>query len=143
MVVLVRSRVSTPTSSAVRAAPTPPSPRSSCSRVSELGRAGAVLAIPARGTALFLAPHARGLARALTGLGRVRQFWCSDGDDAPLQLRASLRFLASWTASAHARLERPVSPALYWHRGGRPLAVLTADARRPFTAPLELVDPLC
>ena len=109
----------------------------------ELGRAGAVLAIPARGTALFLAPHARGLARALTGLGRVRQFWCSDGDDAPLQLRASLRFLASWTASAHARLERPVSPALYWHRGGRPLAVLTADARRPFTAPLELVDPLC
>ncbi len=103
-----------------------------------LGHAGAVLAIPARGTALFLAPHLRGLPRALARLGRVRQFWCSEQDDAPQQLTASLRFLASWTASAHVRLPAPVSPSLYWHRSGHPLALLVADTRHPFTAPPEL-----
>ena len=108
-----------------------------------LGPAGAIVAIPARGTALFLAPHARGLPRALARLGRVRQFWCSEEDDAPQQLAASLHFLASWTASAHARLPAPVSPALYWQRPGHPLTLLTPDARRPFTPPPELLHPLC
>lgn len=107
----------------------------------ELGRAGAVLAIPARGTALFLAPHLRGLPRALARLGPVRQFWCSEHDDAPQEITASLRFLASWTAGAHARLPAPVSPSLYWHRSGRPLALLAADARHPFIAPPELQAP--
>lgn len=109
----------------------------------ELGPAGAVLAIPARGTALFLAPHARGLPRALARLGRVRQFWSSEQDDAPQQLPESLRFLASWTTSAHARLPAPVSPSLYWHRRGHPLAVLAADARHAFATPPELLRPLC
>ena len=108
-----------------------------------LGPTGAVVAVPARGTALFLAPHARGLPRALARLGRVRQFWCSEEDDAPQQLAASLRFLASWTASAHARLPAPVSPALYWQRPGHPLALLTPDARRPFAPPPELLHPFC
>jgi len=101
----------------------------------ELGPAGAVLAVPARGTALFLAPRAAGLRPALARVGRFRQFWCCDGDDAPLLLRESLRFLATWTANAHARLPAPVSPALYWQRPGAPLAVLVADAREPFEPP--------
>lgn len=104
-----------------------------------LGPAGAVLAVPARGTALFLAPRARGLRRALARAGSFRQFWCSDADDAPLRLRESLRFLATWTANAHARLPRPVSPALYWQRPGAPLAVLVPDARAEFEPPPELL----
>jgi len=104
-----------------------------------LGPAGAVLAVPARGTALFLAPGARGLRLALMQLGRLRQFWCSDPDDAPLRPRESLRFLASWAANAHARLPHPVSPALYWQRPGAPLALLVADARDPFDPPPELL----
>ncbi|HEY0135306.1 MAG TPA: hypothetical protein VGB85_14580 [Nannocystis sp.] len=102
------------------------------------GAAGIVLAVPARGTALFLAPHARGLCRVLARIGRFRQFWSSDGDDAPVHVRDSLRFLATWTANAYARLADPVSPALYWHRPGHPLAVLIADAREPLAIPNEL-----
>jgi hypothetical protein len=102
-----------------------------------LGPAGLVFAIPARSTALFVAPGARGLCRTLAQIGRFRQFWCSDGDAAPLRIRESLRFLATWTANAHARLPGPVSPALYWQRPGRPLAVLTTDARE-----LDLPDLL-
>jgi hypothetical protein len=97
-----------------------------------------VLAVPARGTALFLAPRARGLSRVLARIGRFRQFWSSDGDDAPVKVRDSLRFLATWTANAHARLPAPVSPALYWHRPGHPLAVLIADAREPLAIPDDL-----
>jgi hypothetical protein len=104
-----------------------------------LGPAGAVLSVPARGTALFLAPHGRGLHVALTRLGRVRQFWCSEPGAAPLRLSDSLRFLATWTHNAHARLPGPVSPAIYWQRPGHPLAVLVPDAREPFTPPPELL----
>lgn len=104
-----------------------------------LGAAGVVIAVPARGTALFLAPQARGLCRALARIGRFRQFWSSDGDDHPMKFAESLRFLATWTANAHARLPAPVSPALYWQRPDRPLAVLTADTREPFMIPGELV----
>lgn len=100
-----------------------------------LGPAGVVLAVPARGTALFIAPHARGLCRALAQIGRFRQFWCSDGDEAPLRVRESLRFLATWTGNAHARLPAPVSPALYWQRPGHPLALLVRDAREPLELP--------
>ena len=100
-----------------------------------LGPTGVVLAIPARGTALFLAPHARGLCRALAHIGRFRQFWCSDGDAAPPQVDLSLRFLATWAANAHARLPGPVSPALYWQRPGRPLTLLARDAREPLHLP--------
>ena len=100
-----------------------------------LGPAGLVLAVPARGTALFLAPHARGLCRVLAQVGRFRQFWSSDGDDAPIKIAESLRFLATWTANAHARLPGPVSPALYWHRPGLPLAVLVPDAREHLVVP--------
>ncbi len=106
-----------------------------------IGAAGIVLAVPARGTALFIAPRARGLARVLTQVGRFRQFWSSDGDDAPLKVRESLRFLATWTSNAHARLPGPVSPALYWQRPHAPLVVLTDDARIPFDIPDALVDP--
>lgn len=104
-----------------------------------LGPAGAVLAVPARGVALFLAPLARGLARTLARVGRFRQFWSSDADDAPLRLHESLRFLATWTANAHARLPGPVSPALYWQRPGRALTLLVADAREPFEPPVQLL----
>jgi hypothetical protein len=104
-----------------------------------LGPAGAVLAFPARGTALLLAPLASGLRPALARLGRFRQFWCSDADDAPLRLHESLRFLATWTANAHARLPGPVSPALYWQRPGGALTLLVADARGPFDPPAQLL----
>ena len=100
-----------------------------------LGPAGAVLAVPARGTALFLAPLACGLRPTLARVGRFRQFWSSDADDVPLQLHESLRFLATWTANAHARLPGPVSPALYWQRPGAALTVLVADVREPFDPP--------
>lgn len=103
-----------------------------------LGPAGAILAIPARGTALFLAPHARGLTRTLARLGRVRQFWSSEDEATPQRFAASLRFLASWTTNAHARLPAPVSPAIYWHRQGHPLTVLTTNAKAAFTPPPEL-----
>ena len=106
-----------------------------------LGPAGAVLAFPARGTALLLAPLASGLRPALARLGRFRQFWCSDADDAPLRLHESLRFLATWTANAHARLPGPVSPALYWQRPGGALTLLVADARLPFEPPTQLLAP--
>ena len=106
-----------------------------------LGPAGVVLAVPARGTALFLAPRARDLGRSLAQLGRVRPFWRSDDDDAPLKLAESLRFLAAWTANAYARLPGPVSPALYWHRSGHPLTVLTADARAAYDLPDGLTSP--
>jgi hypothetical protein len=104
----------------------------------DLDHTGAILAIPARGTVLFLAPHARGLTRALARVGRVRQFWCSEDDAAPQRFAASLRFLASWTTSAHARLPAPETPALNWHRQNHPLTVLTADAHSSFTPPPEL-----
>jgi hypothetical protein len=100
-----------------------------------VGPAGAVLAVPARGTALFLAPLARGLRPALARIGRFRQFWSSDADDAPLRLADSLHFLAVWTANAHTRLPGPVSPALYWQRPDGALTVLVADAREPFDPP--------
>ncbi len=106
-----------------------------------LGPLGAVLAVPARGTALFLAPLACGLRPTLARIGRFRQFWCSDADDAPLLLRESLRFLATWTANAHARLPGPVSPALYWQRPGAALTVLVADVREPFDPPNLLLEP--
>jgi hypothetical protein len=105
-----------------------------------LGPVGAVLAVPARGTALFLAPLACGLRPTLARVGRFRQFWCSDADDVPLQLHESLRFLATWTANAHARLPGPVSPALYWQRPGSALTVLIADVREPFDPP-DLLRP--
>jgi len=104
-----------------------------------LGPAGLVIAVPARGTALFLAPQARGLCRALARIGRFRQFWSSDGDDDPTKIAESLRFLATWTANAHARLPDPVSPALYWQTADLPLAVLTPDTREPFTIPDALI----
>ena len=102
------------------------------------GPAGIVLAVPARGTALDLAPQARGLCRVLARIGHFRQFWSSDGDDGPIAVGDSLRFLATWTANAYARLPDPVSPALYWHRPGHPLAVLIPDAREPFAIPAAL-----
>ncbi len=93
-----------------------------------LGPAGMVLAVPSRGTALFLAPGARGLRRSLVAWG-LRQFWCAERESAPVRLGDSLRFLATWARDAHRGLPGPVSPRLYWHHGGRlsPLGDLSAD----------------
>jgi hypothetical protein len=92
-----------------------------------VGPSGLVFAVPARGTALLLAPD--GLAGAFGPGADPREL------AAPRDLAASLRFLAVWTAGAHARLAGPVSPAVYWRRPGRPLAVLAADARADLRLP--------
>lgn len=83
-----------------------------------LGQAGLVVAVPCRGTALFVAPGARRLRRSLVAHG-LRQFWCAEQESAPVRLGASLRFLASWARDAHRGLPGPVSPSLYWHHHGR------------------------
>ena len=105
-----------------------------------LGPAGLVLGFPCRGMALFVAPHARSLCRALTRFGRQRQFWTSDDAATPEiaalpPARAALQFLASWTASAHIKFPEPVSPALYWYRPDQPLAVLVDNVHRPHHYP--------
>jgi hypothetical protein len=116
-----------------------------------LGPPGLVVAVPSRGMALFIAPGAGGLTRALTRFGRQRQFWTSDDRKHidPPKLPASvppalaaLQFLASWTEGAHARFPDPVSPGLYWHRPGRPLTVLVRDVRRPDALAEALAQPV-
>lgn len=83
-----------------------------------LGPAGTVVAVPSRGTALFLAPGARRLRRSLVAWG-LRQFWCAEREAAPVRLGDSLRFLATWARDAHRGLPGPVAPGLYWHHHGR------------------------
>lgn len=83
-----------------------------------LGPVGTVVAVPSRGTALFLAPGARRLRRSLVAWG-LRQFWCAEREAAPMRLGESLRFLAMWARDAHRGLPGPVSPTLYWHHHGR------------------------
>lgn len=95
---------------------------------------GLVVAVPCRGTALFVAPGARRLRRSLVAHG-LRQFWCAERESAPLSLAASLRFLASWARDAHRGLPGPVSPSLYWHHHGR---LSRLDALSPERLPREL-----
>jgi hypothetical protein len=112
-----------------------------------LGPAGLVLAFPCRGMALFVAPHARSLSRALARFGRQRQYWTSD-DVATHRVatlppaRVALQFLARWTASAHTRFPGPVSPALYWYRPGRPFTALVDSVHRPGEYPAEFLQQL-
>lgn len=86
------------------------------------GPVGTVVAVPARGTALFVAPGARRLRRSLVAWG-LRQFWCAEPEAAPVRVGETLRFMASWARDAHRTLPGPVSPLLYWHHHGR-LSVL-------------------
>lgn len=83
-----------------------------------LGPVGLIVAVPCRGTALFIAPGARRLRRSLVAHG-LRQFWCAEQESAPVRFDASLRFLASWAQGAHRGLPGPVSPSLYWHHHGK------------------------
>jgi hypothetical protein len=99
-----------------------------------LGPVGTVLAVPARGTALFVAPGARRLRRSLVAWG-LRHFWCAEPEAAPVRLGDTLRFMASWARDAHRTLPGPVSPLLYWHHHGK-LSVL-ADLE-PSRLPREL-----
>lgn len=82
------------------------------------GPVGTVVAVPCRGTALFVVPGARRLRRSLVDYG-LRQFWCAEREAARVDLDASLRFLAAWARDAHRSLPGPISPRLYWHHGGR------------------------
>ncbi|MDC0671257.1 hypothetical protein [Nannocystis radixulma] len=86
------------------------------------GPVGTVVAFPARGVAIFLAPGARRLRRSLVAWG-LRQFWCAEPEAAPLRLGDTLRFISSWTRDAYRTLPDPVSPLLYWHHHGK-LSVL-------------------
>lgn len=83
-----------------------------------LGPVGLVVAVPCRGTALFVAPGARRLRRSLVAHG-LRQFWCAEPEAAPVRLGDSLRFLASWARDAHRCLPAPISPSLYWYHLGK------------------------
>lgn len=82
------------------------------------GPVGVVVAVPARGTALFLVPGARRLRRSLVAWG-LRQFWCAEPEAAPVRLGDTLRFMAGWARDAHRSLSGPVSPHLYWHHHGK------------------------
>lgn len=82
------------------------------------GPVGVVVAFPARGTALFVAPGARRLRRSLVAWG-LRQFWCAEPEAAPLRLGDTLRFMAGWARDAHRTLPGPISPLLYWHHHGK------------------------
>lgn len=86
------------------------------------GPVGTVVAFPARGTALFIAPGARRLRRSLVAWG-LRQFWCAEPEAAPVRLGDTLRFMARWARDAYRTLPGPVSPLLYWHHHGK-LSVL-------------------
>lgn len=101
-----------------------------------LGPAGLVFAVPSHGMALFAAPYARGLCRALVRFGRQRQFWTSNaavGRELAGEPHAqvALQFLVRWTASCHAHFAEPVSSSLYWYRTGREIEVLVEDTDRP------------
>lgn len=82
------------------------------------GPVGTVVAVPSRGTALFVAPGARRLRRSLVAWG-LRQFWCAEREAAPVRLGETLQFLAAWARDAHRGLPGPISPALYWHHHGK------------------------